>query len=191
MTFPFRNTVSPSQKCFCPHSSGSSCFPLTEPRLPSCLQERTGLLLEGEPRTSLRLRSRQPGSSLHAGFFFHNEGRASVMLPSRACSRNPSVRPGRCGHWMSLLFRGNPPKATGGDAMVAMERQNTDFRAHCGICCFEWLRAAPSHTKGPYGFWEREVWTLWVSVLCIVCYSYLSMVEGNSDEISRIPQQQL
>lgn len=118
MTFPFRNTVSPSQKCFCPHSSGSSCFPLTEPRLPSCLQERTGLLLEGEPRTSLRLRSRQPGSSLHAGFFFHNEGRASVMLPSRACSRNPTFRPGGCGHWMSLLFRGNLPKATGGEAMV-------------------------------------------------------------------------
>lgn len=113
------------------------------------------------------------------------------MLPSRACSRNPTFRPGGCGHWMSLLFRGNPPKATGGEAMVAMERRNTDFRAHCGICCFEWLRAAPSHTKGPYGFWEREVWTLWVSVLCFVCYSYLSMVEGNSHEISRIPQQQL
>lgn len=76
--------------------------------------------------------------------------------------------------------------------MVAMGWQNTDFQTHCGICCFEWLRASPCHAKGPYGFWEGEVWMLCVSVLCIVCDSYLLMMEGTMiDDISRIPQRQL
>lgn len=75
--------------------------------------------------------------------------------------------------------------------MVAMGWQNTHFHTRCVICCFEWLPAAPSRAKGPYGFWEGEVWMLWVSVLFIVCGSYLLTMEGNSDEISRILQQQL
>lgn len=64
--------------------------------------------------------------------------------------------------------------------MVATGWQSTDFHTRCGIGCFKWLRAVPSHAEGPYGCSECEAWMLRVPhfagseavpcwLLCTVC----------------------